>query len=132
MARTATYSPWLSTLGWCACAASIAFASAVSDAADSAHAGSVSRGEQLAKLICSACHVVASDQEFQPLLRQPAPPFAEIANRPGTNEKSLRHFITTTHWDERTVPMTMPNPELTDEQTVAVSRYILSLRGRAH
>jgi len=89
---------------------------------------SAARGEQLARLICSACHVVAADQEFPPLLRDPAPRFVDIANRPDTTEKSLRHFITTTHWDEKTLPMTMPNPELTEQQTIAVARYIVSLR----
>lgn len=106
---------------------------AVSATSGSAVAGqmpstTVGRGEQLSRLICSACHVVAADQEFPPLLRQPAPPFADIANRDGVSEKSLRHFITMTHWDEKTLPMSMPNPELTEEQTIAVSRYIMSLR----
>ena len=90
---------------------------------------SAALGDHIARTICSACHVVASDQDFPPLLIQPAPPFAEIANRADTSEASLRHFITSTHWDERTLPMTMPNPQLTDNQIRAVSRYILSLRG---
>lgn len=97
-------------------------------AADSPRASSLARGEQLAQLICSACHVIGPDQEFPPLLRQPAPAFADIANRDGVTEKTLRHFIATTHWDEKTLPMTMPNPELTAEQSAAVVRYILSLR----
>jgi mono/diheme cytochrome c family protein len=88
----------------------------------------VARGEHLARLICSACHVVAVDQEFPPLLRQPTPSFSEIANRPDTSAKSLQKFISTTHWDEKTLPMHMPNPMLTDEQLRAVTRYILSLR----
>ena len=91
---------------------------------------SVVRGEHLARLICSACHVVASDQEFPPLLREPAPPFSDIANRADVGEKNLRHFITTTHWDEQTLPMTMPDPMLTEEETVAIVRYILTLRRR--
>jgi len=86
------------------------------------------RGEHLAKIICSSCHVVAPDQEFPPLLREPAPEFSNIANRAGVTEQSLRRFITTTHWDESTLPMTMPSLELNAEQAHAVSRYILSLR----
>lgn len=86
------------------------------------------RGEHLARLICTACHVVAPDQEFPPLLRQPAPSFADIANREGVTEQSLRHFITKTHWDESTLPMTMPSLGFNAEQTRAVSRYILSLK----
>jgi len=113
-----------------ACASGLAVA-VPSGAGQSAARGaaSVAQGEHIARTICAACHIVASDQDFPPLLRQPAPPFAEIANRPDTSEKTLRRFITSTHWDERTLPMTMPNPELTVDQTRAVSRYILSLRG---
>lgn len=104
--------------------------SGVSAAAETSRDPMVVRGEQLSRLICSACHFVAVDQEFPPLLRQPAPPFAEIANREGMSGQTLRHFITTTHWDEKTLPMTMPNPALTAEQSKAISRYILSLRQR--
>ncbi len=94
-----------------------------------AAAGPAAQGEHIARAICAACHVVASDQDFPPLLREPAPPFAEIANRPATSEQTLRRFITSTHWDERTLPMTMPNQQLSADQTRAVIRYILSLRG---
>lgn len=88
----------------------------------------VARGEHIARIVCSACHVVAKDQEYPPILDTPGPTFQDIANRPTTTEKSLRHFITTTHWDMETIPMTMPNPMLTPEDTRAVARYILSLR----
>jgi hypothetical protein len=40
----------------------------------------------------------------------------------------LQHFIATTHWDMKSVPMSMPAQMLTKEERVAVSRYILSLR----
>jgi mono/diheme cytochrome c family protein len=88
----------------------------------------VVRGEHIARIICSACHVVAPDQEYPPLLDTPGPSFSDIANRPGTTQRSLRHFITTTHWDEQTLPMTMPNPMLPPEDTRAVASYIVSLR----
>ncbi len=88
----------------------------------------VDRGAHLARQICSNCHVVADDQPVPPRLAQATPSFREIANRPGTNEKALRHFIATTHWDEKTVPVTMPNLEMTPEQISAVARYIMSLR----
>jgi len=75
--------------------------------------------------------VVARDQEFPPLLRKPAPSFFEIANRPGVSAQGLRHFITTTHWDNPdTLQLTMPALLATPEQADAVSRYILSLKGR--
>jgi len=91
----------------------------------------IARGEHVARLVCSACHVVAVDQEYPPILIQLPPSFAEIANRPGVNAAYLVRFITTTHWDVDKLPMTMPNPQLNKEETVAVSRYILSLRNRS-
>lgn len=88
----------------------------------------VARGEHLSRLICAQCHVVAADQTEPPRLEQHTPSFEEIAQWPRTSKKSLRRFITRTHWDMRTLPITMPNPELTDEQVRAVTEYILSLR----
>ena len=87
-----------------------------------------SSGKQLARIACSACHVVESDSESPPPLHDPAPRFDEIANRPNATEKSLQQFITTTHWDGQTIPYTMPKPDLTRQQVVALSRYIMTLR----
>ncbi|HUK01233.1 MAG TPA: c-type cytochrome [Steroidobacteraceae bacterium] len=86
------------------------------------------RGEHIAQSICSACHVVSSQQEFPPLLIKPAPPFAEIANRPGTTIAGLQHFITHTHWDVHKLPMSMPDLMLTHDEADTVTRYIMSLR----
>ena len=88
----------------------------------------VERGRQIAVKICSACHVVAQAQEFSPLLNPPATPFDDIANRADSTRASLRHFVRTTHWDEKSLPLTMPNPSLTDSQIADVVSYILSLR----
>jgi mono/diheme cytochrome c family protein len=90
--------------------------------------GAVKRGEDDARLICSACHVVAKDQQFSPLLQPPAPSFEEIANRPNTTVDSVRHFVTHTHWDEKTLPMRMPDLMLTAEQATELARYLVSLR----
>ncbi|HVN46138.1 MAG TPA: c-type cytochrome [Steroidobacteraceae bacterium] len=90
----------------------------------------VARGEHLARLVCSACHVVAKDQEYPPQLTLPTPSFVEIANRPGVNTRSLQHFITNTHWDGEKIPMSMPNPGLNQNDVQAVSEYIMSLRRR--
>lgn len=90
----------------------------------------VARGEHIARLVCSACHVVAVDQEYPPLLNQQPPSFADIANRPGMSAAYLERFITRTHWDVDKLPMSMPNPQLSKAETGAVSRYILSLRKR--
>jgi mono/diheme cytochrome c family protein len=90
----------------------------------------LARGEKLSRMICAECHVVADDQKAPLRLEQPTPSFRDIANRPGTSRKSLRHFVATTHWDMKTIPITMPNPELTNEQITAVTDYIMSLRRR--
>jgi mono/diheme cytochrome c family protein len=90
----------------------------------------IARGEHIARLVCSACHTVAVDQEYPPILNQQPPSFADIANRPGMSAAYLERFITTTHWDVDKLPMSMPNPQLDKAETAAVSRYILSLRNR--
>ncbi len=90
----------------------------------------VRRGAQIAQMLCSACHVVAENQQYPPLLEDPAPSFQSIANRPQVSEAALRHFVATTHWDEKTIPFTMPDPGLTRPESAAVIRYILSLKGQ--
>jgi mono/diheme cytochrome c family protein len=88
----------------------------------------VARGERLAQMICSACHSVAPNQQFTPILKAQPPSFEEIANRPTTTEKSIVDFLKNTHWDEKTIPMTMPDPMLMANQRVDLARYILSMR----
>jgi len=88
------------------------------------------RGEHIARLVCSACHVVAVDQEYPPILKQQPPSFTDIADRPGMSAAYLERFITTTHRDVDRLPMSMPNAQLAKAETQAVSRYILSLRKR--
>ncbi len=88
----------------------------------------IKRGQTIALAQCSACHVVAPSQEYPPLLRDPAPSFQSIANRPNVSEKSLQHFVLTTHWDLKTVPITMPNPILSRADARAVIQYLLGLR----
>jgi mono/diheme cytochrome c family protein len=89
----------------------------------------VRRGEQIAQERCSACHIVADKQEYPVLLKVPTPSFQSIADRPETSEKKLRQFVATTHWDMKTVPISMPHPELSKAEAAAVIRYILSLKG---
>lgn len=87
------------------------------------------RGEHVARLVCSACHVVADNQEFPPLLNPPAPAFKAIASRPTTSRESIRHFVLTTHWDPPyDMPLRMPNPMLLSTEADDVARYVLSLR----
>jgi mono/diheme cytochrome c family protein len=116
--------------GRAACAALLGWFSPQSHAGEVAPDPVIARGEQLARSQCSACHLVANEQQLSPLRKQPTPSFYVIAQRPNTSEKSLRHFIATTHWDMKSAPMTMPDQSLTDDQQTAVARYILSLRKR--
>ena len=108
----------LATLG-CAVAAS---------ASDARPDPAIARGAEIARDVCAACHVVAERQEFPPLLDRPTPSFMEIANRPGMDAKAIQRFITSTHWDEKTLPMRMPDLMITPRQSAAVARYIMSLR----
>jgi hypothetical protein len=75
----------------------------------------VEQGHHLATLICSACHVAAPDQDFEPILRPPAPPFASIAQRRDLTADFLQTFLSTTHRDVLN-PKGMPNPLLLDYQ----------------
>jgi mono/diheme cytochrome c family protein len=108
-------------LGLCALSASAL-------SADKSPRLAVERGHQIALHVCTACHVVEATQEYPVLLNPPAPPFSDIANRADLTRASLRHFIVTTHWDTKTLPLTMPNPELLDFQVTDVAAYIFSLR----
>ena len=99
-------------------------------AADSTRDPLVLKGRDLARIACSKCHVVASDTEAPAPVYDAAPRFDEIANRRGVSEQSLRRFITTTHWDGETIPITMPRLELTKQQVTSLARYIMSLKKR--
>ena len=99
-------------------------------AAAKAHSGSAARGRQIAIDLCSTCHVVAPDQDVPPVLKQPTPSFQAIADRPGVSAEALRRFLGATHWDQKTVPVTMPSPMLSAQQKSDVVGYIFSLRRR--
>ncbi|HXQ12282.1 MAG TPA: c-type cytochrome [Caulobacteraceae bacterium] len=90
----------------------------------------VREGEHVALVVCAYCHVVPANLPAQPILNQPTRSFQDVADDPKTTAKSLRRFITTAHWDVYTVPMTMPDPQLLDQQYDDVVAYILSLRRR--
>ena len=65
-------------------------------------------GHRLALSKGDVCHVVASDQQYQPLLSHYAPSFYDVANRPNQLPDPLRHSSRT--------PMATrawPYPELT-------------------
>lgn len=89
----------------------------------------VARGRRFAELVCSACHVVSGNKAEVPVLRDPGPPLAEIAERPTTTEASLRAFLVS-HRPAMGPAGRMPNPQLVDYQIDEVVAYILSLRER--
>ena len=85
------------------------------------------QGHSLAKIICSNCHVASPDQEFEPILRPPAPSFESIAQRDGINADTIRTFLTTTHRNINS-GTGMPNPQLLDFQIRQLAVYLMSLR----
>ncbi len=52
----------------------------------------VRRGEEIAQQRCSACHIVAANQDYPPLLKDPAPSFQDVANRPEDRCKVIAAF----------------------------------------
>jgi mono/diheme cytochrome c family protein len=90
-----------------------------------AHRSAAQEGRRLALGKCDVCHVVASDQQYPPLISHFAPNFYDVANMPTTNAQSLEAFLAHRHWYE-----TMPSPELTPDQVADLTSYILGLRGR--
>jgi mono/diheme cytochrome c family protein len=112
-------------LGWVALFGWIVFAAQAQVPLDQ----DVVRGRAIAASVCSACHVVAADQTYAPILRNPGPSFQSIASKPTTTADALRRFISTTH-KTAGEPFRMPNPELTAEMQEQVVVYILSLRNR--
>ena len=87
----------------------------------------VAAGRDIALKICANCHVVAQDQESPPLLKPPAPSFAEIAANPATSEASLRDFLGKPHGEARRSSK-MPAFTLGDFQIAPLIAYIESLR----
>jgi len=99
------------------------FASAADTNADK----DVQQGRRLAIIVCANCHVVASDQPYEPILRPPAPSFQAIAQGNTANADALRRYLTTLHL-KVSHPEDMPNPQLIDSQMKQVIAYLLSLR----
>jgi cytochrome c1 len=89
----------------------------------------VREGHRVAILVCSNCHVASRDQQFEPILRPPAPSFESLAQRDNVTSESVQTFLTTTH---RSIsnPTAMPNPQLIDAHVKQVAAYLLSLRKR--
>jgi mono/diheme cytochrome c family protein len=108
--------------------ASAFFAAAFGAAnAQQSNADPAATGRDIALKLCATCHVVAEDQESAPLLKPPAPSFAEIAARSATNEASLREFLGKPHSEARRTSK-MPLFTLGEFQIAPLVAYIESLR----
>lgn len=83
--------------------------------------GSVVEGYDLAVDICAECHAIENGSQISPNLN--APPFSEIAGKPGINSLSLSVWFRTPH-------PTMPNFVFSDTETDNLVAYILSLPSR--
>jgi len=94
---------------------------------ETASPNDIQEGHKLAIMVCANCHLAASDQREQPILRPPAPSFASIVQRKDVTADWLQNFMKTTHRGIDN-PQGMPNPSLLDFQLKQVSAYLLSLR----
>ena len=62
--------------------------------ANAAGAGDPFEGEKIAKRWCASCHVVSADQKRG---NTQAPPFSEIARKPGLSAASIALFLLRPH-----------------------------------
>jgi len=74
-------------------------------------------GERLARQWCSACHVVASDQQRA---NADAPSFAAVAKKPGFSKEKLAFFLLDPH-------PKMPDMALTRREAADISEYVAKL-----
>jgi mono/diheme cytochrome c family protein len=71
-------------------------------------------GEKIAKRWCASCHVVAADQKRGSTT---APPFSEIADKPGLTAASIALFLLRPH-------PPMPDMSLTRNEAGDLAAYI--------
>jgi mono/diheme cytochrome c family protein len=83
-----------------------------------AAAADPANGERLVRRWCSACHVVAADQQTA---IADVPPFSTIAQRPGFSPEKLAFFLLEPH-------PKMPSMALTRREATDIADYIATLR----
>jgi mono/diheme cytochrome c family protein len=98
------------------CAA--AFGLFIISAVEPAVAADAFNGSRLAEHWCSACHVVSVGQHEA---NADAPPFGEIARRPGFSEVGLATFLLDPH-------AKMPNMTLSRFEAGDIAAYVATLR----
>ena len=84
----------------------------------SAAAADATNGGRLAERWCAACHVVSTAQRQA---NADAPPFEEIARRPGFTETGTVRFLLDPHGK-------MPNMDLSRTEAADIAAYISHLR----
>jgi len=89
----------------------------------------VAAGRKFASRVCGACHVVTQQRDELPVLAQPGPSFAVLAQRPVLTETSLREFLGSNH-RSMGPHETMPNPRLADYQIDEIVAFMMSLKAR--
>jgi len=107
--------------------AALVLAASGAAAGEETGGGDARAGRETAEKFCAPCHVVAPDQKQATVLKPPAAPLAEIARGPKGDEWTLRTFLASTH-SSVSHPGAMPNPQLSAQQILDVTAYILSLR----
>ncbi len=83
-------------------------------------------GHELARHICSSCHLVDPGQ-VNPPDHVGGPTFQSVADRSDVTVQSLRRHLRNTHTNAM-VPLAMPNPGLTEDELVKIISYIISLK----
>ncbi len=82
--------------------------------------GDVDSGRRFAGMWCGGCHQTGVDGARFGMI---GPVFRDVANLPSTTALSLRVFMQSSH-------PTMPNVQLTREETDDIVAYILSLKSK--
>jgi mono/diheme cytochrome c family protein len=82
---------------------------------------SVDAGYRLAQAVCAECHGIEADDRYSP--NMDAPPFHEVANKPGMTISALSVWFRSPH-------PTMPNFVFSADETSDLSAYILSLKSQ--
>ena len=83
-----------------------------------AYSGDVKAGRALARIWCSACHVVEADQEQA---TDVGPPFGQIANDPSKSTLGLATWLADPH-------PPMPKLSLTQDQIRDLVEYIKTMK----
>jgi mono/diheme cytochrome c family protein len=96
----------------------VVLAAVASALAQPALAADPFNGERLAERWCAACHVVTATQREA---NADAPPFEEIAKRPGFTEVGLSTFLQDPH-------AKMPNMNLSRIEAGDIAAYVAKLK----